>query len=220
MKSTLCLIVLVVLQGCSTFTSPKEKPVIEDHMVNPLWGDRQIGILATTAERRVVIVKTPGKSDTVATMQLCAEPSPDVAESLASSLRVLAEASGEYGNKFDATASLDLAKSLTTTVSKLFTRSQGVQLFRDGLYSLCQANVNQAMTNEQLVTFYDRLLERAYALTLKELPTIASSRSEDAADRATAAEAAAKAAQQKAEDAAADAKKTLEEIKKQKDTGH
>ena len=47
------LSVACLVPGCSVFTPPKAKPVIEDRVSD--WGVKKIGVLATTAERRVVL---------------------------------------------------------------------------------------------------------------------------------------------------------------------
>jgi hypothetical protein len=46
---------LVVLSGCVFVASRKENPVIEDRI--GLWGDEPLGTLATTAERRIALVR-------------------------------------------------------------------------------------------------------------------------------------------------------------------
>lgn len=76
-----------LLAGCSVLTSPKEQPVIEDKVGG------SIRTLSVTAERRAIIFGA--KSDLRKGDQICAEPSPDIAESLVSSLKVIAEATAK-----------------------------------------------------------------------------------------------------------------------------
>jgi hypothetical protein len=106
MKLLFILVFVVSLSGCAAFTSPKEKPVIEE-----------LG-------------------------RFCAEPSPDVAESISSSLRAAATASVAQGNTATAAAAITAAKDLSTSLSTLFIRTQGVQFMRDALYALCQDKMN------------------------------------------------------------------------------
>jgi hypothetical protein len=46
-------------------------------------------------------------------------------------------------------ANLELARDFATSVSQIYTRSQGVQLFRDGSYMLCQAHLNRALRGDR-----------------------------------------------------------------------
>ena len=57
-----------LLAGCGAFN---RSPVIEERVSD--FGIPKIGVLATTGERRAVIVKMPERL-------ICAEPPPDVAE--------------------------------------------------------------------------------------------------------------------------------------------
>ncbi len=167
-----------LLQGCALFTSPKEQPVIEDTIGDRFtdWGRNKVGTLATTPERRVVVVKMPDN-------KFCAEPSPDVAESLTSAFNLIASAKTQTS----ADAQLNLAKSLATTAKTIFVRSQGVQLFRDGLYSLCQANLNGTISDAQYKDMFEQLLTTADKLIGAEIPTIRATKTEDAESSANEA---------------------------------
>lgn len=177
------------LAACSAFTPPKEKPVIEDHV-----GDR-IGTLATTAERRMVLVDL--KKD-----HFCAEPSPDVAEAINSSIRAAAEASAKATSGNEAKISGEIAKTLATSINTLFVRTQGIQLFRDGSFALCQARMNGDIKDNAYATRFDALLEKAVELIKAELPLVAqrltqqmiSSAQTAAGDAKASADAAAKSA--------------------------
>jgi hypothetical protein len=90
----------------------------------------------------------------------CAEPSPDVSEDVLSrlvsrigdgQLRLGAEVEGE------------------SDIEALFRRSQGVQLFRDGLFALCQAHHNGAVGAENYGVFIGSLIERSSYLIALEL---------------------------------------------------
>lgn len=47
-------------------------------------------------------------------------------------------------------ANLSLARDFATSISQIYTRSQGVQLFRDGSFMLCQAHLNRALRGDEL----------------------------------------------------------------------
>lgn len=136
---SLAVISIITLSGCATFTSPKEKPVIEDKI------GKGTGTLAVTAERRVIIFNNHAKNVDPLT-SICAEPSPDVAESISSTLKAVAEASVKKGGN-ETTASLEASKAFTTAIAPLLVRSQGIQYLRDGMYALCQAKMNGYLNN-------------------------------------------------------------------------
>ncbi|MHB1098370.1 MAG: hypothetical protein ACYCZR_02330 [Burkholderiales bacterium] len=192
-------LLVAALSGCAMLTPPKEQPVIEDHVTN--WFNKEkMGVFSTTAERREVIVKLPDN-------KFCAEPSPDVAESLASSLSFIAKGSVTDTTKKEAEARLEVAKTLATSVRTLFRRSQGAQFFRDGLFNLCQAYVNHTISGDQYVYMYRDLLMISQHLIEQEIPSLQAGRAEDAAENAVKSEEDAKAAASKAKDSASEAKK-------------
>jgi hypothetical protein len=168
-------VALLFLASCSTFTSPKELPVIEDKL------GENFGTLAVTAERRIIIFGR--HKDDKKPKLVCAEPSPDVAESLASSLKVVAEASVKKGGT-ETNAGLEISKSLATAISSIFARSQGVQFFRDNMYALCQAYLNGVVTPELFNTNYEKITNLSFALIAQELPSADTKRAENAATRA------------------------------------
>lgn len=154
--------VLATLQACSTFTQPKANPVIEDRITDAGWGKLKIGVLATTPERRVMVVQMPDN-------RFCAEPPPDVADSVSAALSAVAQASAQ-GKVSD--AQIGFAQTLATSVKQLFQRSQGVQLYRDGSFMLCNAYLNGAITQPEFVARHARLLEVAKELIAAEIPKL------------------------------------------------
>jgi hypothetical protein len=180
------------LGGCSVFTPPKEKPVIEDTV-----GSR-IGTLATTAERRVVLVDL--NKD-----HFCAEAAPDVAESVNSSIRAAVEYSSKGTSASERTAQAEIARQLSTSISMLFSRTQGVQLFRDGSYALCQARMNGDVKDKDFQAHLDRLLAHSVELIKLELPLVAQRMAQAAVAQSQSAAADSRAAAGKAEEAASSA---------------
>ncbi|WP_426111353.1 hypothetical protein [Massilia sp. PWRC2] len=147
-------ILAAALCGCSFLTSPTEKPVIEDH-------SGVLGTFATVAERRMIVTKknysNGAENNPGYYSSFCAEPPPDSTQSIASSLTAAlrADASQDKGKQ---SVSAEAARELITTAKSLFSRSQGVQLFRDGVYNLCQAHLNAAISQENYVTMFSTLL--------------------------------------------------------------
>ncbi len=77
--------------------------------------------------------------------EYCAEPSPDSIESLAAAFSLAASGSGTKLESMSAELRTDFAKTLATTAASIFRRTQGVQLYRDGAFLLCQAMMNGYM---------------------------------------------------------------------------
>ena len=153
------------LCGCSALTPPMEKPVIEDHA-------GVLGTFATVAERRMVITKktyssghpdNPGYDST-----FCAEPPPDSTQSIASSLTAALRADASQ-DKSKQSVSAEAARELITTAKSMFTRSQGVQLFRDGVYNLCQAHLNAAISQRSYKKMFSELLNVSAKLIADEI---------------------------------------------------
>ncbi|SFM24268.1 hypothetical protein [Rugamonas rubra] len=153
------------LCGCSFLTPPIEKPVIEDHA-------GVLGTFATVAERRMVVTKkkyedkhpdNPGYNST-----FCAEPPPDSTQSIASSLTAALRADASR-DKSKQGVSAEAARELITTAKSMFTRSQGVQLFRDGVYNLCQAHLNSAIDQPSYEKMFSELLGVSAKLIADEI---------------------------------------------------
>jgi hypothetical protein len=202
----ICFIVLL-FSGCAYFTHPKEKPVEHD-WAGPMFRKKTTHVFSMTPERRTVIVMPKAEEEKT---KFCAEPPPDVAESLVNTLQFLAQASVKDPKfKIDT----EFYKAFTATPRTLFVRSQGAQLFRDGLYNLCQACINGAITKEEYGQKYMELLNKATSLIEQEIPLLSERKVTDAIDTATKAADEAKAASNVAKDSAASAQKAVEEVRK------
>lgn len=195
MKNFLTLGVAVFfLGGCSILTPPKEKPIIEDGVKG------RIGTLAATAERRMVLVDLR-KDD----LHFCAEAAPDVAESVNSSIRAAVEYSSKGTSANERTAQAEIARQLSTSISTLFSRTQGIQLFRDGSYALCQARMNGDIETSAFQAHLDKLLTQSAALIKEELSLVAQRMAQAAVAQSQSAAADSRAAAGKAEEAASSA---------------
>lgn len=199
-----------VLSGCALlFTPPKEQPVTKE-IIGGVFGDKETNVFSLTPERRTVIVQSAKNEPP----KFCAEPPPDVAENIASSVRALVEATAKApADTSAARANAELARSLNTTSSSIFYRSQGVQIFRDGLYNLCQSNMNGIINREDFLALYKELLHTSYLLTSLEIPTVQTVRNQELAIQSNNAKTLAEAAQQAASQAEEAAKKHSEQAK-------
>lgn len=145
-----------------------EHPVLQNRVAN-------VGTLSTTAARRVVVVNTgfDPKHAPYVTSKFCAEPSPDVTENIITSLTTKGDASGKIDTtgevaKLEAQAKVELAKAFQNTGSNLFRRTQGSQFLRDGLFNLCNAYINGAVTEAEYRSMYDALSAKASDLIKEE----------------------------------------------------
>jgi hypothetical protein len=151
--------------GLSWIAEPKTNPVIEDMIGR--HGKQPVGTLATTAERRIVLARVDPENDKTFG-RFCSEPPPDAAENIANNLALAVQAAVKTPET-EGSGRLELAKQLATTVQSLFHRSQGLQLYRDGLYNLCIAWMNGVVTAEDFKAKADTLLTSAQALIGQEL---------------------------------------------------
>lgn len=222
------LSVLLLQSGCAGLTySPKEDPVIQDYVGDQLFGlierSKNVSVFSMTPERRTVVVMFDRK-DSTTPVKFCAEPPADVAENVAGSIRGLIEAQIKApSEKGSASAAAELSRTLSSSIVSLFYRSQGIQMLRDGLFSLCQAHINKAITQEQFNAKYDDLVSKAFDLVKLEIPSAQAARATDTASRAESAAGAVKssmeqtkAAQEAAESSAKRAQDALNEIRKLK----
>lgn len=160
----------LVTSGCTVFTKPADIPVSSERAGN-------VGTIATSASRRVVVVNnrevvvngTAVRSDSV----YCAEPSPDVTENVASNLAAAVAAGAELAKAPTVEGRGQLQATINdvaTRVSQSLTRrTQGAQLWRDGLYSLCQAHANNAINQQEYSARFSELLKEAGRLIEVEL---------------------------------------------------
>jgi hypothetical protein len=155
-----------LLAGCGAFN---RSPVIEERVSD--FGIPKIGVLATTGERRAVIVKMPERL-------ICAEPPPDVAEAIASAVSGVLEATGKSS---PADVKLGGAGALSTALLQLTYRTQGLQLYRDGSFFLCTLFMNNIISKEEYMEARDRLLDDSIGLIYEELPLIEKIRKAQAA---------------------------------------
>ncbi|WP_404359844.1 hypothetical protein [Methylotuvimicrobium sp. KM1] len=120
--------------GCaSTIESFYNRQVVEDQMITDDTGEQEIGTLAVTAQRRLVV-------GNLKTGNFCSEPPPEVADSITTAIAAALKANISA----DKTASAELASNFARHVNQLYKRAHTVQLFRDASYHLCVNSVNSA----------------------------------------------------------------------------
>lgn len=128
---------LLLVSGCSVFTWPNEKPVIEDNLRSSLLGDSEVGVLSLSPERRVVLNHFGNK-------RFCAEAPTEVGLDMAR----VAQLTGNAKLSEAQQAELSLLIASASKNQVLNARSQGMQLYLTGSYTLCQAFMNKAIVSE------------------------------------------------------------------------
>ncbi len=165
MKNLAYLLVAgVALTGCSYLTKPIEHPIIEQHAQN------RINTFAVIPSRRMMIVKSQENADPAREkiIHICAEAPADVTDNLASTLAASLAVSGKAAD-----ASAGIAATLSTVGQNLFKRTQGIQLFRDRSYHLCQARMNGFIDDAQYAAGIRDAFDKVIDLIrdeLKQLP--------------------------------------------------
>lgn len=215
---SLISLMIFLFPGCALFTSPKERPVERDTIPLSRIFNRHLGsVFSMTPERRTVMVLTyhPETEDAKKRMAfICAEPPADVAENLTSSMRFFTEAQIKHPEVPIGNISADFYDAFASSSIKLFYRSQGIQLFRDGMYNLSLAFINGAIDKGQYVLQSQEILKSAAELIKIEIPSLEAKKINEALEHALAAQNAAKAARDDAKISKEAAEKALEDTKK------
>jgi hypothetical protein len=156
------------LSGCALFTAPMNNPTYEKH-ASPR--DGHVTTYSMIPSRRMVIVandSTKSKQDGDRPV-ICAEASADVTDNLISTLGASLSASGPV-SKSTGEVSAGVSQALATTAQFLYKRTQGVQLYRDGMYHLCQARMNRYLNDDEYKEKSKILLEASVTLIEHEIP--------------------------------------------------
>jgi hypothetical protein len=139
---------LAALAGCaSTVGTVLNRPVAEDSVG---------GVLSTVslaADRRTVLIVT--QPDSKNRGRFCAEPPPDTATSLKTDLDASVVAKAVQA-RLDVDAKLK--DKLTTDVHVLADRTAALDVFRTGVYALCQFYLNDAISREDVRPIFEKLI--------------------------------------------------------------
>ena len=173
-RQPLALLVLassLAAVGCASLNPTNEYPVISKTFgpnSSPDVGEA----IAITADRRIVIVlvKPPkGDKSDGEWGRFCAEPPPDAASEVSRWFTAsLAASSRATPPGVPASASGTLSNTDIQAIRSLFTRSQGIQMFRDGLYSLCQLYANGALHAKEVEPLFKLLLSTSASTVRSE----------------------------------------------------
>jgi len=154
---------LLMLSGCGlNMFAGSKSPMVIDSV------DNRVGTLSVTADRRVVLVRLQENSASAAG-RFCAEPPLDADQSVTNALAAMRELSTD---KIEASVKVELARSFAQIFPAFVRRTQGLQLYREAMYNLCQNYLNHAINDDTLQTqsmkYFDvsvKLIEQELTLT-------------------------------------------------------
>ena len=171
MKTFSVFLASMALSGCAWFTPPMANPTNEAH-ATPKLG--HVNMFSMIPSRRMVIVgnDSSGNEPNGDRAVICAEASADVTDNLISTLSASLSASGSVASKGSGELSAGISQALATAAQFLYKRTQGVQLYRDSMYHLCQARMNGYIDNVEYKDKSKALLEASVALITLEIPRL------------------------------------------------
>ena len=146
---TVC--VLFLTSGCaSSLHEFHNRAVVEDNI------SEAVGTLSLNAQRRTVVVGLLGENRG----KFCAEPPPDVAESVSTDLdaKIKAEIA-----KIQTDLDVGIQDKLITQITVLGERTAVLDVFRTGTYALCQYHLNGAVEPGETKTIFENLTRAVLA---------------------------------------------------------
>jgi hypothetical protein len=146
---TVC--VLFLTSGCaSSLHEFHNRAVVEDNISDA------VGTLSLNAQRRTVIVGLHG----INRGKFCAEPPPDVAESVTTELD--AKLKAEIA-KIETNIEGGINDKLITQITVLAERTAILDIFRTGTYALCQYHLNGAIKDNEMKHIFEELTQNVLA---------------------------------------------------------
>ena len=128
------LIIMLFLNGCSAYINRPVHTLGAWALLSKMEEHRGV---AVTAEKRLVMEAKDNRNTTDQKFVICAEPSPDVAQSILSMFKITAD----WG-KQKRLNSTELESLFNSIPVPLVVRSQGLQFYRDSVFALCQMRMN------------------------------------------------------------------------------
>lgn len=152
LKAIAGMIWILTSMGCGVGMFNANGAIVEDKV-------GKYRTLAVTSERRVITFNEEKK-------KYCAEPPPDVAQNISTALSYRGRATG---GKLPGDVEAEFTKALAVAAQRLMNRSQGLQLYRDGMYYLCQAFINDGVSENDFMAQSASLLKTAEELIRHEI---------------------------------------------------
>ncbi|MCA9498572.1 MAG: hypothetical protein KC588_05180 [Nitrospira sp.] len=191
----LFLLILFLQVGCASTLDAWFDRSVQTSTAGSSWrfdagtsyiGDPGVGeALSMKADRRTVIFVTGGE-DKKKIGLFCAEPPPDVAETVISKLDAHLEGKGNVPQlQTDITLKGSIVDDLKKEIIKLADRSEALEVYRTGVYALCQYSVNGHYPADKLQEHFGTLTTTAFTA----VQNLADKRKEITANEAKKAEA-------------------------------
>lgn len=147
MTHRICSIALMalLLPGCASVFTTYFNREIQENVIDPLK-EQEAGasVMGMTATRRGIVVRATSQKERDAglpNMMFCAEPPPDVAQSIATALEL------KLSRKDLGEAAI--SDSYKTMIENISTRTPLSETYRTAVYSICQLHLNGAITKEE-----------------------------------------------------------------------
>ena len=164
--SALMAIAGLGISGCQSL-GPSAADPVSSMTFGPNASDSVGEAIAVPPKRRIVIVMVKPKDGERG--RYCAEPPPDVSPELLEQIKALVDADAKVGGEQPGKTQTQGQKNYMEIAQRLVRRTQGVQWFRDGLYSLCQLYVNDAIKGADVKHAFDDLVRTSSELIKIEL---------------------------------------------------
>jgi hypothetical protein len=140
----LIIIFFLSVSGCNIF----RPPVIQDRISKEIWpwSDAKIGTFAISPDYSMSYIRLNKET------KFCAQAPADSASQISTAISALAKVEIPEG----ATVTPEVQVATANAIKQLFRRSQGIQLYRDGQFGLCNAYLNGAIDENQ---YYSEIIE-------------------------------------------------------------
>ena len=168
MKTLTALMAIAALgiSGCQSL-DPSAADSFSRMTLGPNTGDGVGEVIAVTAKQRIVIVMVKPKDGERG--RYCAEPPPEVSPELPERIKAMVDAGARPVQEPPGKTTAESQKAYREIAQRLVRRTQGVQWFRDGLHSLCQLYVNDAIKEADVKRAFDELVRTSSELIKIEL---------------------------------------------------
>lgn len=145
LRLVLLSLMLPALSGCASVFSTYFNREIQENEIDPMKkSGTQASVMGMTATRRGIVVRSTSPEERAQGrpyMLFCAEPPPDVAQSIASALE-LKLARTDVGEA-------SISDTYKTMIENISTRTPLSETYRTAVYSICQLHLNGAISNAE-----------------------------------------------------------------------
>jgi hypothetical protein len=166
------ILLAFMLSGCGMtyFQDRSENPVVFDPIGSSgfLGAPRSFAAISAQAGRSTILVNIDKESPLFGTF--CAAPPPDAAENLATYFALRAKAAvTDQTSLLEGSGSLAFEDSFARSLAPLVRRSQGLELFKYGMFYYCQDYMNGKITGRELEDLRSKLLIAATTAISQEV---------------------------------------------------